>query len=68
MAEELAVEGFTLLFRLEEIWPLLARGQAFPNWFTKLHLCCIFAHMRHLTSQFCETQYRGSLAVSGGTT
>ena len=32
------IEGFTVLVRIEELWPLLARAQAFPNWFTKLHL------------------------------
>ena len=36
--KDYAIEGYTLMLRLEEIWPLLAREQAFPNWFTKLHL------------------------------
>ena len=41
-----AVHGFRVMLRIEEIWPLLARAQAFPNWFTKLKLClrlaCLF--------------------------
>ena len=32
------MEGYRVVLRIEEIWPLLARAQSFPNWFTKLLL------------------------------
>ena len=34
-------EGYTLLFKVTELWTLLSRQQAFHNWFSKLTLCCI---------------------------
>ena len=30
-------DGYQLLFRVNELWPLLSRQQAFFNWFTKLN-------------------------------
>ena len=31
--------GYRLLLRMDEVWPLLARSQTYPNWYTKLTLC-----------------------------
>ena len=33
-------DGYRLLFRVNELWPLLSRQQPFYNWHTKLHLDC----------------------------
>ena len=34
------VEGYSLFFRVQEIWPLVERQQQFHNWYTKLWLGC----------------------------
>ena len=36
--EEAEIDGYSLLFRVQELWPLLARQQPFHNWYTKLTL------------------------------
>lgn len=58
-------EGYGCLWRTEEVWPLLARNQSYPNWYTKLCLCfldsfafsraahCIFSEY---SSSFCEAK------------
>ena len=34
--------GYAWLFRVEEIWPMLARTQPFHNWFCKAKFDCIY--------------------------
>ena len=39
--ETQSVHGYSLLFRVGELWPLLQRRQAFHNWYTKLSPGCM---------------------------